>query len=94
MQGRQFKETCLCLAMRKHYPLAMHFVKHRNRLTEYSVLADIPRYPTRAMLALRVVINGAATAPLRRSLSEVPPGVRDTACFFLSITLGVDSGLR
>lgn len=64
--------------MRKHKPLAIHLVKHRYWLTEYSVVADIQRYRTRAMLARRVPMHGVRTAPLRRSLSEAP---YDAVCF-------------
>ena len=60
----------------------MHLVRHRNRLTEYSVIVDIPGYPTRAMPVIRMVMHGAATVPLREPVSEVPPGVHDTVCFF------------
>ena len=83
-QGRHLEEACLCMAMRKHQPLAMHLVKHRNWLTEYSVVADIQRYRTRAMLARRVPMQGVATVPLPRSLSEVS---YECGLLFLSITL-------
>lgn len=59
------------MAMRKHKPLAMHFVKHRNRLTEYSVVADIQRYRTRAMLARRVLMYDVETAQSQRLLPEL-----------------------
>ena len=75
------------MAMCKQKSLTIHLVKHRNRLTEYSVVADTPRYRTRATLARRVLLHGVETAPLRRSLSEVPPGAYDAVCFFIGLRL-------
>jgi hypothetical protein len=52
----------------------MHPTRRKDRLTGSSVIADIPRYPTEVMLALRVVMHGVETAPLQRLLSELSLG--------------------
>jgi hypothetical protein len=75
------------MAMRKHKPLAMHLIKHRDRLTEYSVVADVQRYRIRAMLARRVLMHDVETAQSQRLLPELSSNfLRPLRIFFLLLS--------